>query len=105
MSLRSLPDELEWIDCTGSRVQADSSRWKLGHGRWISTCLHNKMDAREGYVHYRCDICNDIGHNRKIYPNRQRMYNNFLGYVMIHYDIFLSILNLYNFTSIICTIT
>ena len=105
MSFHPLPNELEWIDCTRSRVEAYSSRWKLEHDQCISTCLYNEMNARECYAYYRCDIYNDIVHNRKICPNRQRMYNNFFGHVMIYYNIFLSILNLYNFTSIICIIT
>jgi len=92
-------------DYTGSRAEVDSYRWKLGHGRRMSTYFHNEMDAKEGHTHYRCGIYNDTRHNRKTYPNRQRMYNNLLGYVMIYYDIFLSILNLYNFTLIIDTIT
>jgi hypothetical protein len=54
----------------------------------MSIYLHNEMNAREGHAHYRCGICNDTGHNRKIYPNRQRMYNNLLGHVMIYHDMF-----------------
>ena len=54
----------------------------------MSTYFHNEMDAKEGHTHYRCGIYNDTRHNRKTYPNRQRMYNNLLGYVMIYYDFF-----------------
>jgi hypothetical protein len=32
-SFRPLPDKLEWTDYTGPKVEADSSRWKLGRGR------------------------------------------------------------------------
>jgi hypothetical protein len=104
-SFRPLPNKLEWTNYTGPRVEADSSRWKLGRGWWMSTDLHNEMDAREGHAHYRCGICNDTGYNKKKCHNRQRIYNNSLDYVMIYYDIFLRILYLYNFTSITSTIT
>jgi hypothetical protein len=43
------------------------------------------MDTWEGYAYYRCGICNDTLHNRKTCPNRQRMYNNLLGYVTIFF--------------------
>ena len=29
------------------------------------TRLHNEIDAKESYAHYRCDIVNDTDHNRK----------------------------------------
>jgi len=61
MSFHTLPDELERIDYIGSRVEADSSRWKIDCSQRMSTYLHNEMDAREGYAHYRYDICNDTG--------------------------------------------
>jgi len=83
-----LSDELQWTDYIGPRVEANSSRWKLKYIQRTSTYLHNEMNVREGHADYRCRICNDIGHNRKIYPNRQRMYNNLLGHVMIYYDMF-----------------
>jgi hypothetical protein len=86
MSFHPLLEKLERIDYIGSWVEADSSRWKLGCSRWMSTC--NEMDAREGYAHYRYDICNDTGHNRKSCSNWQHMYNNLLSHVMIYYDIF-----------------
>jgi len=54
----------------------------------MSTCLHNEMNAREDHTYYRYEICNDIEHNRKIYPNWQCMHNNLLGHVMVYYDMF-----------------
>jgi hypothetical protein len=52
------------------------------------TRLHNDMDTSKGHAHYRYGICNDTWHNRKTCPNRQHMYKNLLGHVMIYYDIF-----------------
>lgn len=104
MSFHPLPDNLE---CTRLQVEANSSRWKFGHGQWMSTRLNNEMDAREGHAYYKCGICNDTSHNRKTCPNLTYVwqYNymkNMLGYIIIF---LLSILNLSNFTSITNTIT
>jgi len=71
ISFCPLPNELEWSDYTGPLVEVDLSRWKFGRIRQMSTCLHNEMDAREGHAHYRRDICNEIGQNRKTCSNRQ----------------------------------
>jgi len=69
MLLCQLLDELKWTDYIRPRVEANSSRWKLKRSQRMSTCLHNEMNAREDHTYYRYEICNDIEHNRKIYPN------------------------------------
>jgi hypothetical protein len=76
MSFCTLPDELEWSNYTGSRVEANLCRWKFRCGQRMSTRLHNEMDGREDHTHYRCDICNDISHNWKTCHNRQCKYDN-----------------------------
>jgi hypothetical protein len=92
MSFCPLPDELEWSDYNEPWVEADSSRWKLMCGRWISTRLHNEMDVKEGHAHYRCDICNDTGYNRKTCSNQKCMHDNIIickiWYDMIYCYIF-----------------
>jgi hypothetical protein len=54
----------------------------------MSIRLHNEMDAIEGHAHYRCDIYNEISHNRKTCLNRQSMYDKTI--VCKIYIIFLS---------------
>ena len=67
----------------------------------MSIRLHNEMDAIEGHAHYRCDIYNEIGHNRKKSLNRQSMYDKtivckiyIIIFIMLWCIIFLCILNL-----------
>ena len=75
MSFYLLLDQLEWNDYTGSWVEAHLSKWKLRHGQRMSTCLHNKMDAKDGHAHYRYDICKETCHNKKTYSIWQRMHD------------------------------
>ena len=55
------------------------------------TRLHNEIDAKESYAHYRCDIVNDTDHNRKTGHDWQRIYDNTIVWqnIYFHYDIFM----------------
>ena len=83
MPFRPLPYELELSDYSKPRVQTDSSRWNSRRGQRMSAHSHNKIDAREGYTHYRCGIYNDTNHKRKTCLNREHMYDK----TYICYDI------------------
>lgn len=70
MSFCPLLNKLEWSDYISPRVDANSTRWKFKCGWWISTRLHNEMEAREDCGYHKCGICNNTSHNRETCHSR-----------------------------------
>jgi hypothetical protein len=56
MWFHQLLDKLEWSDYSRPLIEVDSSKYKFKCGRWMSSRLHNEIDAREDHAYYMCHL-------------------------------------------------
>ena len=63
-------NEDEWPLYDGLTIGPPKSMQRMRSGRPKSTRLHNEMDVREGKTSITCELCKQLGHNRRSCKNR-----------------------------------
>ena len=66
-------NEDEWPIYDSPTIRPPESMQRMGSGRPKSTQLHSEMDVREGITSITCELCKQLGHNRRSCKNKNQV--------------------------------